>query len=80
MRKEIARLQDTTKAATKHKTCKRQYIRTKETLTVSKVANLVAAKGVGCYNNSKMPAKRVRKERHCSYCSKIGHNSCTCKV
>ena len=71
---------DATKAATKYKMHKRQYIYTKETLIVSKVANLFATKGVGCCDNSKMSAKRVRKERHCSCCSKIRHNSCTCKV
>jgi hypothetical protein len=27
-----------------------------------------------------MPAKRVRAERRCSYCSKVRYNTCTCKV
>ena len=80
MQEEIGRLQDAVEASTKRKTCKRRYIRTEETLTVSKVADLIAEKeGQGC-SKGKTPAKRVRAGGRCSRCSKIGHNSRTCKV
>jgi hypothetical protein len=65
---------------TKHKTCKRQYIRAEETLIVSKVSNLITKKESSSYRDSKTPAKRVRAERHCGCCSEVGHNSCTYKV
>jgi hypothetical protein len=80
MQEEIGCLQDTIKAATKRKGHKRQYVQAEETLTVSKVTNLITAKEGGSCNNSKTPAKRVRAERHCSCCGKTRHNSCTCKV
>lgn len=78
--KEIVCLQDATEAATKCKTHERQYIRTEKTLTVGKVADLVAAKSIDSCDNSKRPAKRVHKERHCGHCGKTGYNSYTCKV
>jgi hypothetical protein len=65
---------------TKHKTCKRQYIRAEETLIVSKVSNLITKKESSSYRDSKTPAKRVRAERHCGCCSEVRHNSCTYKV
>ncbi|OCK72815.1 hypothetical protein K432DRAFT_314764, partial [Lepidopterella palustris CBS 459.81] len=52
----------------RRKSCKRRYIRTKETLI-----------GGSC-NNSKKAAKRVRVERHYGRYSKIRHNSRTYKV
>ncbi|KAF1922398.1 uncharacterized protein M421DRAFT_411583, partial [Didymella exigua CBS 183.55] len=54
---------------TKRKTCKRQY-----------VSNLVTKKEGSSYKEGKTPAKRVRAERRCGHCSKIRHNSYTCKV
>ncbi|KAF1928796.1 uncharacterized protein M421DRAFT_62439, partial [Didymella exigua CBS 183.55] len=51
-----------------------------ETLTVSKVSNLITKKEGSSCEDSKTPAKRVRAERRCSCCSKIRHNSHTCKV
>ena len=80
MQEEIGQLQDAIKALTKRKSCKRQYIRTGETLTVSKVSKLIAAKEGSSRNDSETPAKRVRKERHCGRCRETRHNSCTCKV
>ena len=44
IQEEIGRLQDAVKASTKRKTRKQRYIRTEETLTVSKVADLIAEK------------------------------------
>jgi hypothetical protein len=80
VQEEISRLQDAVEASTKRKTYKQQYIRAEETLTVSEVADLIAEKeGAGC-NNSETPAKRVRRGRRCRRCSKIRHNSRTCKV
>ena len=52
----------------------------KETLTVSKVVNLLAAKEGSSCDDSEKPVKRVRAERHCGCCGEIGHNSYTCKV
>jgi hypothetical protein len=80
VQEEISCLQDAVEASTKRKTCKRHYIRAEETLTVSKVADLIAKKeGRGCVKGE-TPAKRVRRQRRCGRCSEIGHNSCTCKV
>ena len=44
MQEEIGRLQDAVEASTKRKTRKQRYIRTEETLIVSKVANLITKK------------------------------------
>ncbi|OCK72766.1 hypothetical protein K432DRAFT_315070, partial [Lepidopterella palustris CBS 459.81] len=52
----------------RRKSCKRQYIQTKETLI-----------GSSC-NSSKKAVKRVCIKRRYSRYSKIRHNSCTCKV
>jgi hypothetical protein len=65
---------------TKRKGRKQQYIQAEETLTVSKVLNLVAATASNSRDNSNRPLKRVRAERHCGRCSETRHNSCTCKV
>jgi hypothetical protein len=80
VQKEIGCLQDTINILTKRKTYKRQYIYTEKTLIVSKVSNLITIKKSSSYKDSKTPAKRVRAERRCSYCSKIRYNSCTYKV
>ena len=80
VQEEMGRLRDAIEASTKRKSRKRQYIRTGETLTVSKVSELIAAKEGSSCNDSETPAKRVRKERHCSCCRETGHNSRTCKV
>jgi hypothetical protein len=73
-------MQSAIKKLTKRKSCKRQYVQVEETLTVSEVLDLIAKREGSSCNNSKMPAKRVRAKRHCSCCSKVKHNSCTCKV
>jgi hypothetical protein len=65
---------------TKRKSCKRRYIRVEETLTVSKVSDLIAKREGYSRDDGETPAKRVRAERHCSRCSEIGHNSRTYKV
>ena len=80
VQEEMGQLRDAIEALTKRKSCKRQYIRTGETLTVSKVSKLIAAKEGSSCNNSKTPAKRVCKERHCGCCRETRHNSRTCKV
>jgi hypothetical protein len=80
VQKEIGCLQDAVNTLTKRKTCKRRYIRAEETLTVSKVTNLIAEKEGSSREEGKTPAKRVRVERRCSRCSKTRHNSYTCKV
>jgi hypothetical protein len=64
----------------KRKSCKRRYIQVEETLTVSKVSNLITKREGYSRDNSETPAKRVRAERHYSRCSEIGHNSRTYKV
>jgi hypothetical protein len=80
VQEEIGYLQDAVNTLTKRKARKRQYIHVEETLTVSKVSNLIAKKEGSSYKDSKTPAKRVRAERRCSRCSEIRHNSCTCKA
>jgi hypothetical protein len=80
VQEEISCLQDAVDTLTKCKTRKRQYIRVEETLTVGEVSDLIAGKEGGKGEKGKTPAKRVRAERCCGCCSKIGHNSCTCKV
>jgi hypothetical protein len=73
-------MQSAIKELIKCKTYKRRYVQVEGTLIVSKVSNLIAIKEGSSCKDSKTPAKRVRAERRCSYCSKIRHNSCTCKV
>jgi hypothetical protein len=80
MQKEISRLRDAVKASTKRKSRKRRYIQAEETLTVSEVSNLIAEKEGGSRKEGETAAKRVRAERRCGRCSKIRHNSRTCKV
>jgi hypothetical protein len=80
VQEEIGRLRDAADTLTKRKTRKRRYVRAEETLTVSKVSNLIAAKEGSSRKEGETPAKRVRAERRCGRCSEIGHNSCTCKV
>jgi hypothetical protein len=80
VQKEISCLLDTVEASIKRKTCRQYYIRAEETLIVSKVANLIAKKeGRGCVKGE-TSAKRMRRRQRCRRCSKIRHNSCTCKV
>jgi hypothetical protein len=80
VQEEIGRLRDAVDTLTKRKTRKRQYIRVEETLTVSKVLDLIAKKEGSRRKDSEAPAKRVRAERRCGRCSEVGHNSRTCKV
>jgi hypothetical protein len=80
VKEKISRLKDTINMLTKRKTCKRRYVRAEETLTVSKVSNLIAAKEGSSCEEGETLAKRVRAERRCGCCSEIRHNSCTCKV
>jgi hypothetical protein len=76
----MSRLKDAINTLTKRKTCKRQYVRVEETLTVSKVSDLITVKEGSSCEDSKTPAKRVRAKRRCGRCSEVGHNSRTCKV
>jgi hypothetical protein len=80
VQEEIGRLRDAVYTLTKRKTRKRRYVRVEETLTVSKVSNLIAKKEGSSREEGETPAKRVRAERRCGRCSEIGHNSRTCKV
>jgi hypothetical protein len=80
MQEEIGRLRNAVEASTKRKTRKRHYVQAEETLTVGEVADLVAAKEGSSRGEGETPAKRVRSERRCGRCGKIGHNSRTCKV
>jgi hypothetical protein len=80
IQEEIGRLRDVIKELIKHKSCKRQYVRVEETLTVSKVSDLIAKKAGSSRNNSGELSKRVRLSRRCGTCGETGHNSCTCKV
>jgi hypothetical protein len=80
VQEEIGRLRDAVNTLTKRKTCKRRYVRAEETLTVSKVSNLIAKKEGSSRRDRETPAKRVRAERRCGRCSEVRHNSRTCKV
>jgi hypothetical protein len=80
VQEEMSRLKDAVDTLTKCKTCKRQYVRVEETLTVSKVSNLITVKKGSSYEDSETPAKRVRAKRRCGRCSEVGHNSRTYKV
>jgi hypothetical protein len=80
VQEEIGRLRDAVDMLTKRKTRKRRYVRAEETLTVSKVSNLITAKEGSSREEGETPTKRVRVERRCGRCSEIGHNSRTCKV
>jgi hypothetical protein len=73
-------MQSAIKELTKRKSRKRQYIQIEETLTVSKVSNLITKKESSSCKEGKTLAKRVRAKRRCSCCSKVRHNSCTCTV
>ena len=80
MREEVRSLQEAVNTLTKRKTRKRRYVRVEETLTVSKVSNLITKKEGSRRKDGETPAKRVRAERRCGCCSEVGHNSRTCKV
>jgi predicted alpha-1,6-mannanase (GH76 family) len=80
MQEKIDNLIEVVKAATKRKSCKRQYIRAEETLTIGKVTNLIATTVDNYYDDSDRLSKRVRAGRRCGRCSKVRHNSRTCKV
>jgi hypothetical protein len=68
------------KELTKRKSRKRRYIRVEETLTVSKVSNLITKREGSSRKEGETPAKRVRAKRRCSRCGKVKHNSRTYKV
>ena len=80
VQEEIGRLRDAVNTLTKRKTRKRRYVRAEETLTVSKVLDLIAEREGRRRKDGETPAKRVRAERRYGRCSKIRHNSRTCKV
>jgi hypothetical protein len=80
MQKEMGRLRDAVDTLTKRKTRKRRYVRAEETLTVGEVSDLIAEKEGSSCKDGETPAKRVRAQRRCGRCGKVGHNSRTCKV
>jgi hypothetical protein len=73
-------MQSAIEELTKRKSWKRRYIQVEDTLTVSEVSDLIAEREGGSCKDSETPAKRVRAERRCGYCSEVGHNTRTCKV
>ena len=80
MREEVSLLRGAVNTLIKRKTRKRRYVRVEETLIVSKVLDLITKREGSRREDGEMPAKKVRVERRCGRCSKIGHNSYTCKV
>ena len=59
---------------------KRRCIQAEETLTVSKVIDLITIKESSSCKEDKTPIKRVRAEGLCGCYSKVRHNSYTYKV
>ena len=80
IRVEIVRLNTTTKVVIKRKSYKRCYVQAEEILIVSEVLDLIAEREGGRREEGEELAKRVRAVRRCGCCSKIRHNSRTCKV
>jgi hypothetical protein len=74
------RLKATTKVIKKRKSRRRRYVQIEETLTVSKVLDLITKREGSRRKEGKELAKRVRLGQHYSYYSKIRHNSYTYKV
>jgi len=68
------------KELTKRKSRKKRYVRVEETLTVSKILDLIAKREGSSCKDGETPAKRVRAERRCGCCSEVRHNSRTCKI
>jgi hypothetical protein len=80
LQEEQARIRSAIKELTKRKSRKRQYIQVEETLTVSKVSDLITKKEGSSHEEGETPMKRVRAERHYGRYGEVGHNSRTCKV
>jgi hypothetical protein len=80
MQEEVRSFREAVNTLTKRKTRKRRYVRAEETLTVSKVSNLITKIDGSRRKDSETPAKRVRAERRCGCCSEVRHKSRTCKV
>ncbi|EMD59974.1 hypothetical protein COCSADRAFT_100458, partial [Bipolaris sorokiniana ND90Pr] len=51
-----------------------------ETLTISKVQEVLAKQAGSSRSNRESALKRVRGERQCRRCKETGHNARTCKV
>ena len=77
MKEKIKSLEEALDAATKRKSRKRRYIRTEETATVGEVLELIAQRADGSRSGGESVPKRVRLERRCGRCKKMGHNSRT---
>jgi len=80
LQEEQARMRSAIEELTKRKGRKRRYVWGEETLTVSKVLDLIAKREGSSRKDGETPAKRVRAERHCGRCGEVGHNSRSCKV
>jgi hypothetical protein len=76
--REIAGLRKAIDTLTKQRSRKRKYIRTKESLTVGNVQDLIAEKEGDGGGETEQPAKRARAQRSCGRCGKTGHNTRTC--
>jgi hypothetical protein len=80
LQEEQARIRSAIKELTKRKSRKRRYIQVEETLTVSKVSDLITKKEGSSREEGETPIKRVRAKRHYNRCGEVRHNSRTCKV
>ena len=65
---------------TEQRSYKRKYIQAEKSLIVGNIQNLIGKKDSSSKKAAKQPIKRVRKERHCRYCSKTSYNLRTCTV
>jgi hypothetical protein len=73
LQKKQACMRSTIEELTKRKSRKRRYVRVEETLTVGEVSDLIAEREGSSRKDGKTPAKRVRAERRCGRCGKVGH-------
>jgi hypothetical protein len=80
MQQEIAGLCKAVEIATEVKGRKRKYIQTAETLTVGKIANLIAEKDSSRQVEGRESSKQVRTQRRCGRCRETGYNARTCAV
>jgi hypothetical protein len=79
MKDENTALRKANDAATKRRSRKRNYIQKGGILTIEDAQEIIASEVPVDQEDGERPAKRVRTERHCGRCGKIGHDARTCQ-